>query len=105
MPRRQLANRLTAPRAYAYPPRLVRITYRSNYHPRRVARCYAKVPYSGVFDLTEVLTRAVTTSEILWFRIDRMLPRDITPTIRRELQRWPEALKATSTRTLVTWLA
>lgn len=98
-------GRLTAPRAYAYPPRVLRITYRSNYHPRRVAVAYAKVPYGGVFDLTEVLTRAVTTSEIIWYRLDRLLPAQITPIIRRELVRWPEALRKTSKSTHVSWRA
>lgn len=98
-------SRLTAPRAYDYPPRVIRIRYRSNYHPRRVAIAYAKVPYSGIFDLSEVLARAVSTSEILWFRIERVMPREITPSVRRELKRWPEALKETSDRTSVTWLA
>lgn len=105
MARREVARRLTAPRAYSYPPRVLRITYRSNYHPRRVVHTYAKVPYSGIFELTEVLSRAVSTSEIIWFRLDRLLPGQITPSIRRELVRWPEALKATSALSQVTWLA
>lgn len=73
-------------------------------HNGKLVRVYAKVPYSGSFALTETLTRALTTGEIEWFRVDRAKPGEITTGIRESLQRWPEALRSTSERTEVTWL-
>ena len=86
-----------------FTPRIWRVTYRSNYNGKLV-RVFTKVPYSGTYALTETLTRAITTGEIAWFRIDPATPKEIAPR-RENLQRWPEALKASSSKTHVTWLA
>lgn len=75
------------------PPRIVKITYRSGVNGR-VAVAYAKVPYSGLFDLTEKLTRMVSKREIRWFRIDEAKPAEIA-VARASLVRWPEALRRT----------
>lgn len=81
-----------------------RVIYRSAYNFRLV-RVFTKVPYGGVFALTEQLTRAVTTGEILWFRIDPAKSAELTPGVRERLQRWPEALRESSRKSAVTWLA
>jgi hypothetical protein len=54
-----------------------------------------------MYALTETLTRAMQTRKILWFRID--VPMQITPEMRGQLLRWPDALKLTSERSGVTW--
>lgn len=69
----------------------------------KLVRIYAKVPYGHAFDLTEVLTRQLMTGQIAWFRIDPAKPSEITPTVRANLQRWPEALRASSSKTEVDW--
>ncbi len=78
--------------------------YRSAYTGKLV-RLYAKVPYGGVFALTEQLTRALTTGEIAWYRLDPAKPREISPRMRANLKRWPEALAESSSKSQVTWLA
>jgi len=86
------------------PPRILRVRYRSNHHPRRAVEVWVKVPYGGVhgmYALVQALTRAVQTREILSFRVDA--PQKITPEHRAQLRRWPEALALTSPRTGVTW--
>lgn len=85
-------------------PRIFKITIKSAY-TGRVAWTYAKVPYGGMYACTEVLTRAMLTGEILWFRIEPAKASAITKRIREALQRWPEALRSMSDRTKVTWLA
>lgn len=86
------------------PPRIFQVTVRSGYN-NKLARVFTKVPYGGVYALSEALTRAVMTGEILWFRIEPAKAKDITKHIRDNLQRWPEALRSMSERTGITWLA
>jgi hypothetical protein len=83
-------------------PRILRITYRSAHHPRRIASAVAKVPYSGIYALGEVLARAMTREEILWYRIERVPAKHIGA-VRPSLVRWPEALHKTSEHTFVEW--
>jgi hypothetical protein len=78
--------------AAKYPPRILRVTYRGA--NGRVARFYCKVPYSGLFALTEVLTRLLSTNEVRWFRIEPAPATDIERE-RSRLERWPEALRRT----------
>jgi hypothetical protein len=85
-----------------FQPRIFRVMFRSAINDK-LARVYTKVPYSGTYALTETLTRALTTGEIAWFRLDVAKPTEITPKVRANLQRWPEALRAASERTEVTW--
>lgn len=85
------------------PPRIFRVTIRSAYNGK-LARVFTKVPYGGVYAMTEALTRAVMTGEVEWFRIEPAKAHDITAGIREHLQRWPEALRSMSERTGVTWL-
>lgn len=80
-----------------YPPRILRVTYRSRNAPRRVIRVDAKVPYSGIFALSETLARALSTNQIMWYRVEPVPNREIAA-IRKDLKRWNEAL-ATSSRT------
>lgn len=84
-------------------PRIFRVSFRSARNGK-LAKVYTKVPYSGTYALSETLTRALTTGEIAWFRLEPAKPNEITPRIRGSLQRWPEALRSTSERTQVTWL-
>lgn len=86
------------------PPRILRIMFRSAYNGKAV-RVFAKVPYSGAYALTEVLTRALLVGEILWFRLDPAKATEITPGVRAGLMRWPEALRSTTERTHVSWTA
>jgi hypothetical protein len=89
---------------YSIMPRIFRITIRSA-HNGKLAWVYAKIPYGGVYNCTEQLTRAMMTGEILWFRIEPAKASAITPHVRAALVRWPEALRSMSERTQVTWLA
>ncbi len=50
------------------------------------------MPYAGLFGLTDSLTRAVSTGQISWFRIDVAKPGEITIEVRDQLVRWPDAL-------------
>jgi hypothetical protein len=77
---------------------IARVTYKGN---RRVARTYVKLQYGAVFTLSETLSRAWAIGLIDWFRIDTIKPNEITPEIRASLQRWPQALEATTERTKV----
>jgi hypothetical protein len=61
-----------------------------------------KVPYGGIFAMTEVLSRALSTGDIEWFRIERA--KNITVEDRANLVRWPEGLNATTADTKVDWL-
>ena len=83
-------------------PRIFRVTYRSAVK-RRVISTWVKVPYGGLFGMTEALTRAMATGQVLWFRIDVARPGEITNEVRGSLQRWPTALEETSTSTSVEW--
>ena len=85
-----------------YPPRILRVLYRSAYFPRRVASVDVKVPYSGIYAMSEALARAISTNQILWYRIDRVPPKEIS-TVRSSLQRWPDAFATSSEQTFVKW--
>ena len=85
-----------------YTPRILRVVYRSNHHPRRVASVVVKVPYSGIYGLSETLARAISTEEIMWYRIERVPPKDISR-VRSTLGRGPEGLTRSSGETGVTW--
>ena len=97
------ARALTPEGVRPAPPRIFRVTIRSAYN-NKLARVFTKVPYGGVFALTEVLSRALMTGEVLWFRIDVPPSSAITSHVRENLQRWPEALRSMTERTGVTWL-
>jgi hypothetical protein len=83
------------------PRRIWRVTYRAK--NGKLVRTYAKVPYAGVFGLTETMTRALAIGDIDMYRLDAAKPKEITPGVRSRLQRWPDALRATSERSGVTW--
>jgi hypothetical protein len=85
------------------PPRIYKVTVRSAIG--KLAHVFTKVPYGGVYMLAEQLARALTTGEILWFRLEPAKPREITKHVRATLMRWPEALRSMSERTGITWLA
>ena len=85
-----------------YTARIFRVTYRSG-HVRRLASVLVKVPYGGIFAMTEVLSRALAIGEIEWFRIER--PARISDTERAGLVRWTQAFAETSKTTLVSWTA
>jgi hypothetical protein len=89
--------------ATVYPPRIIKITYRSAVNGR-VAVAYAKVPYSQLYDLSEKLARLVATRNVRWFRIDAATPAEIGAN-RQTATRWPDALAATITRTHIDVLA
>jgi hypothetical protein len=86
-----------------YQPRIYRVMYRSARNGKLV-KVFTKVPYGGVYAMTEVLTRAIATGEIEWYRLDPAKPSEITPKVRSNLERWPEALRASSAKTEVSWL-
>ena len=85
------------------PPRIFIVTYRSNLGRRRKVSMWIKVPYSGLFNLIDVLGRAMATRQVMWFRLD--VPVLITDYWRARLQRWPEALATSSEITGVDWNA
>jgi hypothetical protein len=86
-----------------YQPRIYRVTYRSGVNGKLV-RLITKVPYSGAYAMTETLTRAVTTGEVSWYRLEPAKPSEITKNVRDHLQRWPDALQKSSEKTGVSWL-
>jgi len=85
------------------PPRIVKITYKGKRF-RRVAVAYAKVPYSGLYEMNEVLARMLATNEVEWYRVDAAKPADIDR-VRDDLQRWLPALESTTPITGVDWRA
>jgi hypothetical protein len=84
-------------------PSLYKVTYRSGVR-QRVASVVVKVPYGGVFGMTDTLTRMMTTGQIRWFRVEVAQTKDITP-VRDRLERWLPALTGTSSITGVDWTA
>jgi hypothetical protein len=70
-----------------------------------VDSAYVKVPYGGLYGMTESLVRAMTTGQIRWFRVDVAKPGEITPEVRSHLERWLPALQQTSHITGVDWHA
>ena len=85
------------------PPRIFKIEYRSAINGRK-AKVFAKIPYSGLFDLSSKLARMVSERQILWFRVDVAKSAEIAEH-RGELARWPDALTPTSSVTRVDWSA
>jgi hypothetical protein len=83
-------------------PRILKVTYRSGVK-RRTVTFYTKVPYGGMYELTEKLTRMLSTGQILWFRIGAARPAEITPEIRASLERWLPAIHHTTSITGVDW--
>jgi hypothetical protein len=75
------------------PPRIVKIRYRSGINGR-VAIAFAKVPYSGLFDLSEKMARLLHQRQVRWYRIEEAKPEEIE-IARPSLVRWPEALRQT----------
>jgi hypothetical protein len=69
----------------------------------RSGSAFVKVPYAGLYALTENLTRAMTTGQIESYTLRVARPREITPGVRSSLTRWPEALQATTEVTAVDW--
>lgn len=84
-------------------PRIFRLTYTTpirrgldgRFQPR-LGSAWVKVPYGGVYALTENLTRAMTTGQIESFTLRVARPNEITPEVRASLTRWPEALSHTT---------
>lgn len=85
------------------PPRIFKVTLRSALGRRRKVETWVKVPYSGLFNMLDVLGRAVATRQIMWFRLD--VPTYIPDEVRDELQRWPVALAGLSNITEIDWNA
>jgi len=85
------------------PPRIFKLRLRSNVGRRRVAEVWVKVPYSGLFNMIDVLGRAVATRQVMWFRLD--VPAHIPDEMRDELQRWPVAFAGISGLTGIDWNA
>lgn len=73
---------------------IIKVEYRSGVR-RRNATFYAKVPYGGSYDLTEKLTRLQQQEQVKWFKVSGASPEEIGK-VRKELRRWPEALRATT---------
>ena len=86
-----------------YPPRILKITYRSGVNGR-VAVAFAKVPYGGIYELNEKLARLMSKRQVRWYRIDEAKSMEIAEH-RAELARWPIALARTITRTKIDLLA
>jgi len=91
-------------------PRIFRVEYsgsqrrdeRGRFLPR-IATAWVKVPYGALFGLSETLVRAMTTGQVRWFRIETAQPGEVTPEVRAQLTRWPDALAHTSGVTAVEW--
>jgi len=90
-------------------PRIFRVEYttpprreRGRFLPRR-ASAWVKVPYGGLYGLTETLVRAMTTGQVERVSLRVARPREITPEVRAELARWPDALAHTTEVTHVDW--
>lgn len=73
------------------PPRIFRLTYRGA--NGRVAVVLFKAPYGGVFELGEVLNRALTSGQVRWYRLEPATTIEINRE-RDTLERWPIALEA-----------
>jgi hypothetical protein len=83
------------------PPRIFKLTYRAAIGRKRKVSVWIKVPYAGLFNLLDVMGRAVATSQVMWFRLD--VPPVITAEMRQSLLRWPMALSGSSRLTGVDW--
>lgn len=86
------------------PARIWTVTYCGNVGRPRVATVVVKIPYGGVFAMTELLTRMVTIRQIRWFALWEARPGEIAMA-RESLERWLPALMRSSERTRVDWTA
>lgn len=84
-------------------PSIYKVMYCSKRRPR-IESVIVKVPYGGVFGMTDLLTRMLTIGQIRWFTVEVARTKDITP-VRDRLERWLPALTKTSQRTGVDWTA
>jgi hypothetical protein len=84
-------------------PRIFVVTYRSTHGRGRKFEMWIKVPYGGLFNLLDVMGRAVATGQVRWFRVD--VPSVITDVMRANVKRWPAALAESSRITGVDWNA
>ena len=75
------------------PIRIVRIRYRSGVNGR-VATAFARVPYGGMIDLADRMSRLLAVRQVRWYRLDAATPAEIAAN-RDALARWPDALAAT----------
>lgn len=69
---------------------IYQLSYRSARGRRKRMIHWLRVPYAGLFALSEVMDRALSRGKILDYRIASALA--ITPEIRSALRRWPDAL-------------
>ena len=69
---------------------IYQLSYRSARGRRKRMIHWLRVPYAGLFALSEVMDRALARGKILDYRIASALA--ITPEIRLSMTRWPEAL-------------
>jgi hypothetical protein len=72
---------------------IIKVEYRSGVR-RRNATFYAKVPYGHSYDLTEKMTRLQQKEQVKWFKVSGASGDEIAK-VRKDLRRWPEALRAT----------
>lgn len=72
---------------------ILKVTYRSGVR-RRKATFFAKVPYGQSYDLTEKLTRLQQQGQVLRFEVGVASPEEIAA-VRKDMKRWPEALRET----------
>ena len=86
-------------------PRLWRVRYVSKHN--RKADVVLKVPYGGVFAMTELLTRMVAMGQVRWFRLEAAETPEIEAQKRSRhgLERWLPGLIRTSSVTGVDWRA
>jgi hypothetical protein len=84
-------------------PRLFRVRYVSKHN--RKADVVTKVPYGGVFAMSEMLSRMLTIGQLKWFRLDVAQTPEIEAqkATRHGLERWLPALTHTSRYTGVDW--
>jgi len=85
------------------PARIWHVDYTSVH--RRRKEVFVKVPYGGLFAMTELLTRMLHEDQIVRFQIRKARAGEITPTVRASLERWLPALVGTSSWTGVDWTA
>lgn len=83
------------------PPRIYKVRYRGR---RRVATVFVKVPYGGLYGMTELLTRMLAIGQVRWFSLAPATPVEIG-LVRDGLQRWLPALTESSSITGVDWTA
>ena len=84
-------------------PRIIKVTYKGQ-RRNRTATAIVKVPYGGLYEMSEVFARMIATNEVAWVRFDVAKPKEIAA-VRDSLERWLPALQATSKITGVDWQA